>query len=287
MSKPSAPTPPDYAGAATAQGQSNTQAAIVNALLGRGGTQTSPLGSQTTTQTGTATVPGINGQPDVSVPQLSTSTTLSPELQAIFDKFSQNQLGQANVVGNLLSQAGGTLSTPFDPAKLPADSTQQAVQDAMYGRATQYLDPQFDIAKRALDTKLADQGFQVGNEGYTTAQNQFADQKQKAYSDARDAAIVQGATSGLAQRQQAVSEALAARNQPINELSALQGGSQVSMPQFAPTPAQSIQGAPVFDAAQAANQAAIQNFGIKSGMYNSQFGGLMGLGGAVALAALL
>lgn len=287
MSKPSAPTPPDYAGAATAQGQSNIQGAIANTLLSRGGTQTSPLGSQTTTQTGAVTLPGMDGQPDVSIPQLSTSMTLSPELQAIFDKFSQNQLGQADVAGNLLSQAGGTLSTPFDPSKLPADSTQQAVQDAMYARQQQYLDPQFAIAQKALDTKLANQGFQVNNAGYDQAQNQFADQRQKAYADARDSAINQGATTGLAQRQQAVAEALAARNQPINELSALMSGSQVSMPQFAPTPAQQIQGAPVFDAAQAANNAALQNFGINAGMYNSQLGGLMGLGGMGLLAAAL
>lgn len=279
MGKPSAPTPPDYAGAATQQGQANIQGSIANKILANQN-QTTPFGSETFTQTGSTDVGGN------AVPQFSSTTTLSPELQKIFDQFTRNQQGEAGVAGRLLGQAGDTLSTPFDPSKLPADSTQQAVQDAMYKRQSQYLDPQFDIAQKALDAKLANSGFQIGNEGYDKAQSQFGDTRQKAYADARDSAIGQGATLGLAQRQQAVAEALAARNQPINELSALMSGSQVSQPQFSPSNAQPIAGSPVFDATQAQQNAALQQFGIQSGMYNSTLGGLLGLGGAGAMGVL-
>lgn len=308
MGKPSAPTPPDYAGAATAQGQSNIQGSIANKILGQVN-QSTPFGDLTFDQTGSTTVGatpgtpghpaggsgffknvmvgGTPGNPGTEIPQFTSHITLKPEVQAILDQYTKNQAGMGSVAGKLLGQAGDTLSTPFDPSKLPADSTQQSVQDAMYKRQSQYLDPQFELAQKALDAKLANSGFQIGNEGYDKAQSQFGDTRQKAYADARDSAIGQGATLGLAQRQQAVAEALAARNQPINELSALQTGSQVSQPQFSPSSAQPIAGAPIFDATQAQGNAALQQFGINSGMYNSQMGGLFGLGGAGLLASQL
>src|SRR5712664_431090 len=52
MSKPSAPQPPDYVGAAQQTGQSNITAAIINRLMGMQGSNT-PWGSLRWDQTGT------------------------------------------------------------------------------------------------------------------------------------------------------------------------------------------------------------------------------------------
>ena len=86
-------------------------------------------------------------------------------------------------------------------SKLGLDPTllnQQAV-DALYKANTQYLDPQFAQSQAKMESQLANQGITRGSEAYNNAMLNFNNQKQQAYTDARNQAIGQGtaAAQGL------------------------------------------------------------------------------------------
>ena len=83
-----------------------------------------------------------------------------------------------------------------------------------------------------------------------------------------------------AARTQALQEQAALRAQPLNEIAALMGGSQVQMPQFQGYTGAPVAPAPVFGAAQAQAQFAQNNYANQIAAYNAQMGGLYGLGAA-------
>ena len=85
-------------------------------------------------------------------------------------------------------------SLGLDPTLL----NQQAV-DALYKANTQYLDPQFEQSQAKMESQLANQGITRGSEAYINAMQNFNNQKQQAYTDARNQAIGQGtaAAQGL------------------------------------------------------------------------------------------
>ena len=85
-------------------------------------------------------------------------------------------------------------SLGIDPKLL----NQQAV-DALYEANTQYLNPQFAQSQAKMESQLANQGITRGSEAYNNAMSNFNNQKQQAYTDARNQAIGQGtaAAQGL------------------------------------------------------------------------------------------
>jgi hypothetical protein len=349
MSKPNAPSPPDFTGAAQATGSSNITAAIINRLMGMQGANT-PWGSLQWNQTGSTHINpgggtftpnftpipgnggvanglqiGSGGQPGsdgsqstftpssgsapsggstpstggFDIPQFTSTVTLSPEQQALFEQQQRNQAQSGQAAGQIL---GGLNTSPIDYSGMPQlpsgsqlNQTRQNVSDALYGRQSAYLDPQFNQAEDAERTRLANQGFQVGTEGFSRAMGDFNLAKQRAYSDARDSAIAQSGSEmsrdygmGLSSRQQAISEALAQRQLPLNMIAALSGGQQVGMPSFPGAPGgQSVPGTDYLGAAAQQGGANLQNYGIQSGQYNSQMGGLYGLLGNAALYSML
>ena len=87
-----------------------------------------------------------------------------------------------------------TTSLNLDPKLLTQGTT-----DALYQANTQYLDPQFAQNQAKLESQLANQGITRGSEAYNNAMLNFNNQKQQAYTDARNQAIGQGtaAAQGL------------------------------------------------------------------------------------------
>jgi len=83
-------------------------------------------------------------------------------------------------------------------------------------------------------------------------------------------------------QQQSLAQQLALRNQPLNEIAALMSGSQVQMPQFQGYTGANVGAAPVFNAAQAQDAAAMNRYGIQANQAASNMGGLFGLGAAIA-----
>lgn len=284
--KPDAPTPPDYVGAAKTEGSAGIQAALINAMLNRAN-QSTPYGSQTWEQTGTGSVPGVGGLPGFDVPQYSSSINLTPQGQQLFDADTRQRLGLSGLADTSMGQVGESLKSPLDLSS-SRPGYNEKVADALYGRATKYLDPQWAQGESDERTRLANAGFSMQNEGYTKALDNFTQRKDLAYGSARDTAIAEGERTGTAQRQQDITELLMQRNQPLAELNALRTGAQPQMPGF-PSTNVGVNAQPpnLLGATQAAGQAANDLYGSKVGTYNSMVGGAGQIGSAALMAALL
>ena len=87
--------------------------------------------------------------------------------------------------------------------------------------------------------------------------------------------------------QQALAQQAAIRSIPVNEISALLSGGQVSVPQFQGYSGVTVAPAPVFQAGQAQDAAAMQRYGIQANQAASNMGGLFNLAGSLGSAALL
>jgi hypothetical protein len=123
----------------------------------------------------------------------------------------------------------------------------------------------------------------------------LAQQQQTALQQAQAQAALQGQSFNQAQvaaqfanqaRQQQLSEQMALRAQPLNEIAALMGGSQIQMPQFQGYSGAQVAPAPIFGAQQAAGNFAQQNYANQVSAYNAQVGGLYDLAGALGGAGI-
>lgn len=202
-STPAPPATPDYAGAAREQGQANLDAARIGAEL-TNSNQVTPYGSQIFTK-----------NPDSD--QWTSTITLSPEQQALYDRQTQGQLALANTGTSMLGRIQNTLGQPMDlsgaPARVnsvgesnynlyggPTDAAVDAldtskldgtaVRDALYRRATSTLDPQFKQQEEALRERLLNSGIREGSEQYSQQMNDFNRSRDAAYGDARDRSII-------------------------------------------------------------------------------------------------
>jgi len=261
MSKGSPPAP-DYTAAAKATGDSalaNTQyqtyANRPNVSTPWGGVRWTPPGGggggyggqQPVGDIGTRQFPlqlaGGSGPSGATGNQWGMEMYLSPEQQSQLDTQNRLQAGRGSLAENSLSQASGQLKNPMDWSGLPgapnAETARASAIDATYRRASSRLDPQWKQREQATDSQLLSQGLRPGMEAYDTAKANLGRERTDAYQTALDSATIGGEAAasgefgrGLAGRQQGVSEALQRRNQPLNEMMALQNGTSVSMPQM-------------------------------------------------------
>jgi hypothetical protein len=95
---------------------------------------------------------------------------------------------------------------------------------------------------------------------------------------------LQGAQFGNTAQQQALAQQMQLRNQPLNEIIGLMGGSQIQMPQFQGYQGANVAPAPVFAGAQAQGNAAMNQYGQDMNAYNTNIAGLYNLAGAGAKA---
>lgn len=280
MGKPSPPPAPDPVATINAQTGSNKETAIANAELNRVN-QNTPYGSST------YSIGGYN--PD-GTPQYSQQVTLSPEQQSLYDKYTKGQLSLADTALGSLGNVQSNFSQPFslrnDPTRTSFADQQKAASDTAYGAATRYLDPQYAQAGEQLDSKLANQGLQVGNEAYQRAQGDFQRNKDLAYGQARDVAYNQGLQAqnqGFNQGLQGAGLQFAEYNQPLSTYNSLITGSQPTNPQFGNVPG--------------VNQANTDVAGITNSGYQNQLArynasnqginNLFSLGGQLGAAAIL
>lgn len=255
MNTPSQPAAPDPAKTANAQAQANSSAAQTQQQLNMVN-QVNPYGSLTYSQTGTTT--GPNGKP---LPQYTATTTLSPEEQAKqkqqweFDSLT-NQLGIDQT-----KKLAGHLDTPV---ALGNEATESRLMEL--GRAR--LDPKFAQGRDSLETKLYNQGVMPGTEAYDRAMTSYGQQENDAYNQLL-----------LTGRGQANTELLAERNQPINEITALMSGGQVSQPSFGSTPTASVASPDIAGMTYQNYQGALQNAQNQQSHQDAMYGGIFGLGG--------
>lgn len=240
---------------AAAQTASNKQTAIAQAGL-NAMNQYGPQGSVTYTQNGT--------WPD-GTPKFSQTTSLSPAQQSIFNTGVKTQQNLANTALTQSGRLDQLLSTPFS---LDNDAVESRINEL----ASKRLDPQLQQRREAEIARLANQGIKGG-----TAYDRAMTLVNQSENDARNQLLLNG-------RNQAVQEALLARNQPLNEIAALASGSQIAMPQFAGTPQTGVAGTDIAGITANANAANQSAYNQQMGQWNSTAGGLFGLGANALLA---
>lgn len=239
MNTPEAPAAPDPVKTAQAQSASNKDTAV--AQYGLNATnQVTPNGSLTYNQIGTWSD---------GTPRFEATTSLSPQQQALYDKTNVTQNNLADIGTSQSAKIGQLLNSPLD-----LNTATEGKIDEL-GRAR--LDPQFQREGAALDTSLINKGIRPGSTAWNDAHTQFSQQKNDAYNQLY-----------LSGRGQGAQEALTQRNQPINEISALLSGSQVSQPGFTNTPSPGVAPTDVIGAQQQSlNQ---QNVGYNAQVANQQ-----------------
>lgn len=251
VSTPSPPPPPDPKATAEAQGQMNKETAITQYGL-NATNQYTPYGSLEYNQ--------IGAWGD-GTPRYSATQKLSPEQQTLYELGTGTQANLGRIGLEQSDKIRGILNTPFDLNA--ATGTQQSdIQRKL-------LDPVWAQREKDLQTDLINRGIYQGSEAYTNAMKDFGSQRDNSYN-----------SSLLASRAQATQEALANRNQPLNEISALMSGSQVSQPNFVGTPQSNVQPVDYTGLVENNYQGQLANYNAQMGSRNALFGALGSIGGA-------
>jgi hypothetical protein len=289
MSSPEKPSTPDPYKTAGAQTDSNVQTAIANSVIGNPNV-VGPTGSTTYSQSGdTQTITGPDGK-SYQVPRYTQTNTLSPEQQQLYNLNTQTQQNIGQIGVDQSSRIGDILGKPVDYSDLQLDpnsfsADRQRVEQAMFQRQQ----PGMDQRRAALENNLTNQGFQRGTEAFTNAMNEYGQQEndmrlgiterglgeqQGMYSMARDAAGYEM----LRRTQQ--------QNQPINAITALMSGSQVSMPNVPGYNPGQVANTDVSGAVY--NSAALQNqqYQAEQAKQGAMWGGIAGLAGTGVSAAM-
>lgn len=227
-----------------------------------------------------------------SPPQFTSTITLSPEQQAIYNAQTAQERQRLDMGGRMLSNVDSTLSNPYSFAGISdaftaedAQTASRRGEEALMAR----LNPQFSRDEEALRTRLINQGIGQGSEAYGREMERFG----QTVNDARTQAILQGANYGgtlqnqsMQRRLQGIDEYNAVRNAPLNEYLGLTSGVQVQNPQFQN---RSYQGSAPVDYTGLVNnqyQAQLGQYNANQASKNNTQSALFGLGGQVAGAFL-
>lgn len=213
--------------------------------------QVTPWGNLTYDQTGMSGFRDSQGN-WVETPTYTATTTLSPEQQAIFEKSQQAQ-------GNLAGLAADQSAFLQDYLKKPFEYNNQDAENWAYDLGAQRLDPRFAQQENDTRSRLIAQGIRPGTAAWDREMTNLSQSKNDAYNQLM-----------LTGRQQAYTEAVDQRSRPINEITSLLSGSQVTSPQFQSTPQTGVGGVDYTGLVNNKYQADVQRS-------NSMMGGLFGL----------
>jgi chemotaxis protein histidine kinase CheA len=216
--------------------------------------------------------------------------------QAIAQNFQQQlaaQEAQNQAQQQAYAQQLGTAGFNREALLSQFGMGQQAQEAANQAIAQNY---QQALAQQQAENAARQQIFQqsvaqqeLGNQALAQRQGAVMD-----YFGALNAAQQQAYQQALAQAQfrntaaqQALAQQAAIRSIPVNEISALMSGGQVSVPQFQGYSGVTVAPAPIFQGGQAQDAAAMQRYGIAANQAASNTSGLFGLAGQIGSAALL
>lgn len=307
----SSPKPPDPYKTASAQQNAEVGSSQASSIINNAN-QYTPYGSRTYNQAGWETVYGADGK-QMKVPRYNETTTLSPDQQKLLNlqtqagyNMGQTAVEQSSKLRQHLGQAMDTSglqgwATGAAPGQVRQDqgaTDRAAIEQAMMGRFNR------DSARSnaAQDAQMAARGMAPGSAQYaavTEGQDRArGDAVQQAYlasgAESREAQNAYN-QAGLQQyqmgsdyaaqlnnlRQAQFGERMALRNQPINEISALLGGTQVASPQYQQFSRQGVNSAPIgsyiqSNYGQQAQNAAATNSGLFGLASAGLYGGLTG-----------
>lgn len=249
------PKAPDPVKTAQAQAGLNTDTALTQQMINMTN-QVGPWGSTTYSPTGSSSYVDSTGR-TITIPQYTATTQYSPEQQAIFDKTTQAENNLAQIAVDQSANVSNTLKDPFQ-------FNNQDAADWSYDLAQSRIRPQQEQNRQALESRLINSGIRPGTAAYDRELTRYG-----------NGVTDQNNQLALTGRAQAFNEAIATRNQPLNELSALLSQSQVSNPNtgFTSTPQAQVGGVDYTGLVNQQYQAKLQS-------QNAMLGGLFGLAGA-------
>ena len=257
-SSPSPPPAPDPVATAAAQAQMNKETAVAQTGL-NAINQYTPDGSLEYTQNGT----WADG-----TPRFNATTALSGSNQGIYDT---NQVTKQNIANIGKDQSGRIGDLLGSPLALGNEATEARLMEL----GSKRLDPRFARDEEALRTRLANSGIRQGSAAWDAEMGGFGQTKNDAITSLL-----------LAGRGQANQELMTERNQPINEITALMSGSQVSNPTFTNTPQSQVAGVDYMGMVNNNYNNAMKQYATDAQSGNAAMGGMFGLGGTIGSAAL-
>jgi len=229
------PSTPDYEGAAEKTAASDREALSYQTWANRP-EQNMPWGSQKW-DSQKVTDPATGEK----VTKWTQNTTLNEDSQRALDA----QLGlmgdRSELAQSMYGRMADEYGTEMDWGNLPeiggAAGARQRGEDAIYGRATSRLDPQWEQTMDQTEAKLAAQGLRPGDKAYDQAMDNLNRQKTDAYQQATYGSIMGGGQEGertfnmeSQDRNRALAEEMQKRGFSLNEINAIISGQQVGMP---------------------------------------------------------
>ncbi|MCA0318226.1 MAG: tail fiber domain-containing protein [Proteobacteria bacterium] len=256
----SPPPAPDPKVTAEAQTKSNRETALANFGLG--------AINQTDASGNTLTYNRI-GTWDDGTPRFEAIQKYSAANQGLADT---NQRTQQNIANIGQEQSGRIRELLGQPLTL-GDNAREA---KLFEMQTQRLNPVLAQQEEALRTRLANQGVAPGSAAFEAEMRRFGEGRNDAYTQL----ALQG-------RNQINTELMAERSAPINEISALMSGSQVTPYQGAATPKVQQANTDVAGITNAAHAANMQAWQAEQQQSRGLMGGLFSLGGTLGSALLM
>jgi len=246
----STPKPESAASQAAAQTGLNRDTALTQQQINMIN-QVTPDGKLTYNQTGSSSFVDSTGK-TVTTPTYTATTTLSDAQQAIKDQTDAASLNLGSIANQQSSFLKDYLNEPFKADTAAAEARLDELGSAR-------LNPRFAQEEESLRARLANQGIMEGSPAWASAMSNFTQSKNDAYNQLY-----------LTGRSQAMQEAYAERNQPLQEISSLLSGAQVQSPNFTATPSTSVAGADYIGASA-------NNYNAQLNAANAKMGGLFGL----------
>lgn len=171
-------------------------------------------------------------------------TTLSPEMQKIYDTGYQRYISAMNGLKTPLNTKGLVARGDWDKLTQALAGDGGQYTDAYYNKATRLLGDKYDRENQALRSQMLNSGLMEGSEAYNNQMQEWMDAKNRNYADIADQAILTGSTmrnqdigslvSALTAQDNAraknLEELTYLRNLPLAEAQTILSGLQV--PQF-------------------------------------------------------
>lgn len=289
---PRTPPAPDPTQLANAQADANTRTAQEQQRLNMIGTS-GPTGS--TSYVADPSQPGGYRQ----------VTELSPEQRAAYDQQMRVYQQSLGVAGDQIGRVGQALGQGLNMDGLPSlqgfnpqDFDRQRFEDNAYQGLTRRLDPQFERMQGGVDSRLAAQGLGANSEAARNLRQDFSRDRNDAYALAGQQAIQMGGqeqsraigdflAGGQFQNQartQGLQERAYQQNIPIQQLQALLGTGQVSMPQGVQYTPSQVGQTDVLGANALSQQAQWNRYNSQMANQQAGLGGLFQLGSAAMTA---
>lgn len=171
-------------------------------------------------------------------------TTLSPEMQKIYDTGYQRYISAMNGLKTPLNTKGLVARGDWNKLTQALAGDGGQYTDAYYNKATRLLGDKYDRENQALRSQMLNSGLMEGSEAYNNQMQEWMDAKNRNYADIADQAILTGSTmrnqdvgtlvSALTAQDNAraknLEELTYLRNLPLAEAQTILSGLQV--PQF-------------------------------------------------------